>query len=759
VNLIPKPEATLVGLLDPIRFSLKDIETRIEPGSIHVGVGYAKIHSHSDQLFDEIPRTQRGTVYMGPVSEVPASVNLIAGKVRVTKTVSSLQKSVYFTSVDFGSHLESVMVSAIIKPESVTPEELTAVLGLEYGLRNTGVYLFFGVDALGAKYLRIVGPNYQPDYTWSFDWTGEYRYIIVWNEARGRVELFVNESFMGYVPLSEFLPYSEISGTRHYGGAGDVTCVYGVEGSSGNSVTLSEVAVAADTSFPFIGLIRSGEFYTTRRSDEFVRFAGGADPRVISDSHWMDLPETLLPYKDTTGTLGVVPSSGAFRLSKNSAELDPGQYTTLAIYREEPCLGRSIQEGFIFEVKFFATPTLLEQAGTGMGFLINDGRSVFQIDLLDDLAHRTVGILRKSGHPYLPYEHWTPITPTEWSSPQTIRLVVNPRRNKMELYLLPDTSTPIISQPLNRSSLPSVSDYGWDSETPFAAFGHIANLKTTGSLDIYDIQYSALFQEWDFRDGYTPDDVHTNPVHDLITSGETGGPLNLSVVPGVHPLPYFVPTTTDPPGTATMTSEGLEIACSRGEALLYAKASSFSPDHGAAIELGVRIKTWKRFNRTGAYGIMDDGISLFLMGFVETEEGKFVTLSVVGGTFGYKEIAGYTGDGAKLSFPIDWTEYHVYRMERRPLDGVYFFVDGERTPRLVVPDSAHFEMPLSQFLPGILAFGQFNQSGGISVWKHERTAVGTGYEISIRKSGTEEVVEEEVFSTRALVTAYVQDAD
>jgi len=145
-------------------------------------------------------------------------------------------------------------------------------------------------------------------------------------------------------------------------------------------------------------------------------------------------------------------------------------------------------------------------------------------------------------------------------------------------------------------------------------------------------------------------------------------------------------------------------------------------------------------------------VNAYMLSFVETDAGKFVCIPLSSGFSGFQEYAGQVGEAAKLSVLIDWTEFHTYRLERRPRDGVYLFIDNNPVPALALLDSSRYSFPLAQFggTPTV-AFGAYSDEGGVSVWKFVRGFFGSGYELSTMLNQSEAELRESLNNTRATV--------
>jgi hypothetical protein len=765
VNLSPRPDESNTGLTGPVRFSVRDVDSYVVAGDLRVAVGYAQVHASGSQEFDEVlPRTLRTSVLSGAIDlDTQPTIALVGDGVRLTKTTAGNQRGTYATSIDAGTGVfDSSLVMADIRPNNITNGGRGAVLGMEYGPRNTGVYLFFERSA-GIPRISLCGPADEagtrvPNTQIAYDWSGLQRYIIIWNETQGRVEVYSVQgettNIVAFADISTFQTFTTGgSSTPRRGGQQDVTAFYGIEGNVGDQVTFGNVAVTMDVGFPIIGLARPGNFYTTRRSDETVRYEGG-DPTRLPVSPWFKPDDTFFSNVDPNGVLSVL-STKAIRVTKTTSG------TSFAVYREEPGFLSSDTNGFMVEGEFFATTSqILGSRITGMGFMVFDGQSVFYVGLLSGSA-RTAGLLRGGGSPGDLSDYVIPGTNLDWSSKVYFRLTVDPRRGVVELFGS-DLTAPLMSLPFVRGDFPSAADFGLLAAMPFIAFGHTDDLPTQGSLDLSRLTYAHTFQSYAARDGDLPDDA--DPVWAASSSGFSSAPASplsgLALLGGgfgLLPLGLYVGTGNPPGGTAVIEDGQLVLETDPSATRVYRRSAAIDNERGAIIEARLQITSSKPRNRTGFFLIIDDALRAYMLSFVDTEIGKFVGICTRYGSDGHVEQVGTEGLAAKLSKKLRWDLPHTYRLERRPLDGLYLFVDGELA--ISIPDTERVDYPTSQFSAPTVAFGHISDEGCVSVIDFVNTAFSSGYEISIKKVETTEQLEQNVRDSQAVVVAYVEDND
>ncbi len=231
--------------------------------------------------------------------------------------------------------------------------------------------------------------------------------------------------------------------------------------------------------------------------------------------------------------------------------------------------------------------------------------------------------------------------------------------------------------------------------------------------------------------------------------GPVGGPLNLSIMPGMVPLPYESEQSVVTPGV--LEADGFHISTDGGETLIYSRSAPFDVNRGAVAEAAVKIVRWHPAKRTGVFMILDDGLNAYMLSFVDTDGARYVCIPLSSGSAGFQELVGPEGAAAKLSYQIDWTQMHTYRLERRPRDGVYLFIDNAATPALVLPETARYSFPTTKLSAQVVAFGQFTDEGAESVWEFMRDCFGSGFEISTEVNDSVSDLRARLSNSRATV--------
>lgn len=720
-------DPTGVKALDKIRASFRSVLSNVSFSSLRAEVGFSKTHAlGADGRFDrQFSRTKLLSLLGATLSSPEATISVLPlDGLRITKTQANPQPSVFFTPIDQGGVTKSAMISAVLRADvnpsyGVDTDPMGPLLGMENGPRNTAVYVTL-LDTGTFKAVRVMGPSVGgvrvPDLYYPYDWGATHnQYIIFWNETLGQVEVWVDDTagaggfgkaeLITAISIASFQQFG-LGGTVPVGGAGDLTGVYGVEGKFSNSATIRSVAIATDAGSPVNAGARAGGWKSYLDSDVTMGFSGAVDPtRLDRGGAWF-----FDQANDVAGQLLINHAGGFCTLEKNTP------LSSFSIFRDEPGFLRMATDGIMLEFKCNISTTGGSGFETGAAIAIWDGVSLYQLDFLYDGAVQNIGLLKDGGNPGDPNSHLLPATPVDFKF-KTLRLVIDPGRATIDVFDVgASLSTPVATWTLNRSLLPMTNYAGISIGLP------VSSTSAVGRFDIYSLKYSYIYNSWETRDAIAP--TAATPVWN-----EASADMAIALAaPMGMPLGGLGPPST--PGTASLESDGYHIICAGGETLVYNRVTQLDATKGGAIEFSMKIDKWHPFTRTGAFAILDDALNAYMLSFVETDTGRYVCIPLAAGAGSYQEYAGRTGLGAKLSIPLDWTQEHIYRLERRPRDGVYLFVDDAPTPAIALPETARYSFPVSRFTESIAMFGHFTEEGGESVWRYVRTLFGVGYELS-----------------------------
>lgn len=752
-NIVPAANSEQAGLLRPISLTIRDRETYVDLAQLAVKVGYATIHSNATELFDLLPNTSRVSLFEG--AETDGLIDVIDEGILIAKNSTDPQKTVYATKVDVGGNgYPSFMISAFLRRDVVSVGPLNAsvypglnmpvgfnpgaggglseedepftgtVIGIEHGPRGRAAYLWLQEDAVGHRYIRLTSylrDDNSPTVNLfaPFEWGSDRRFTVLWNEVEGVVEVYATgaETLLLFkVPIISF-PVMPDDYYRH-SGAGDVVALYGQEGDPAGRSVWSNIAITTDVGYPVLGSIRMSNFVTQILGPEFWRVRGSEDPRTLGVGPWFAQDPDLFSSADASGYANV--SGSLFRMTKQTLG------STYCLFRREPGLASSDTDGFMIQADIEAVGMTKQESCSGMGIVVFDGQTAFQILMFeDDSGIKRLGLLRTGGDEFNINDHI--IVEFDWST-GPFRFVMDPRGNFLRFFSLEDLGTAILDISFNRGDLPTAAEKGWSGEIPFIAMGHITNTNTTGVFVLRDLVCNHFYQGW----------------------------AAVDTSPGASD-PSFSTSTTGSP--SLVTANGVTtISCDPGELAKYHRQASFSSLRGAVVEARMRITSHRARTRTGTYLLLDDGSRCFALTFVDSYTGKYAAVSLRNGSGGFQELVGRDGEGALYSFPCDWTQFHTYRMERQIYGGLSIYLDDEVGPRISFPHSKLALLPNPQYggTP-TLAFGQFTTEGGTSEWSFINAFFSRGYEVSMKKNKSDAVLRRELFNTQAIVLATAVD--
>lgn len=729
-NRIPSPDEQNFSLTRPVYFSLRGANNPIDISEVNISVGYSSIHGEGSNYFDQIiPGTVRKGL-LAPLSHEEPIISLQSDNfVQIIKATDSQERSTYFTALQVGdvNLYDCVMVSAIINPISVSNDPLLSgavgpVFGLELGPRNTGVYVFLK-NISGVNSILLTGPII-PDVaqailaTTTYDWSGTHRYTISWNESRGIVQLFIENLLLLSVNIADIPLFSTNTLKRTTGT--EYLAVYGLEGPSGDSVNIGAISITTNVGYPVFGIVRSSTFNTITRPVDLVKTSSGIDPRKDPVSPWVNDGGLHFNPVDQLGSIITTSQFSQF------AKVTENNLVSLAVYREEPGFLLSNIEAFCIDLTFFSTSTSRDGDAAGMGFVIDDGYTAFRVSLFQSGSVRYIGVLSAGGDETLLSNSVTAIY--DWTVPNTIRFVVDSSRQFIKIYDLTDPANPILDAPFLRVNFPTSADFSWTNLTPFIAFGHFTNTHTTGSMYVEKLAYSTYYRYWYATDGLSPDDSANKNAWSKTVIG--------SPVLPVSPI----------------SKEFINITCGYADGLTYNRPAVTNAFSGASIEARLAITGNDEFEHTGDALILDDGLHSFVLAFTETEEGKFACMGLRSGLSTYQESAGFNSDSGVLSFAIDWTQPHTYRLERKPNEGTFVFVDNSATPSLTFPESRIAELPDTIYLTPTVAFGHFLQNAPSNAnWYFVNTNFSIGFDVAFKKNEPDSVLKTELFGAELIV--------
>jgi N-acetylneuraminic acid mutarotase len=745
VNLRPGPEGDNISLIRPISFSIRIVRSYTDPNHLFVVGTYAQIYGHGDKFFDyDLPRTVRHSLLDKLTNKEPV-LNLIPNtppdeSIQIRKITNNPERTVYFTTInaDNTRAYRNVLVSALIRPVTVTPSSPGTfsgpVLGIELGPRNQAVYAWFKTIG-GVNSIVLTGPVVPsgvptPQVVVQYDWSANQRYSLIWNEVRGIVQLFANNDILIVNHNISDFPQFPVGATKHVTDETYVA-VYGLEGPAGDEMEISNVAITDDVQFPLITLNHPSAFTTTRRIADQVKTTPRVDPRFDQTSPWYEDRGTHFPAP-LAGIDSMVMEGVDLKLTK---KFDTSTDHNVAIYREEPGFLISNQEAMLVDLNFHATATSLDGVGTGMGFVICDFFTTFKVQCLFEGGVRYIGILRVGGTENVLEDHIK--AQYDWTVPGTLRFVADGRKNKVRLYDHRDLVHPILDVPFVRTNFPACMDFGFDTFVPFIAIGHVNDLAdTAGSMYIRSVSYSHWPQVWEAINTRTPDDGNESPQWDKV---ETGSP---TLIP-----------------SSPLTGDFMETEVDGNSRLYYFRDAEFDAERGATVEARLSITSHDKLEDTGVAVILNDGLTEYVLTFSETEQGRFACLGLRANVDEFQAVPGLDGAGESVSFRVDWTEPHTYRLERDPLEGVFIFLDDELIPRIKFPEGRLNELPSADSSSYVL-FGHFlNKHPARARWYFVRTFFSTGFEVSFKKDKPDIVLKEELFAKQAVVLVEYEEIE
>jgi hypothetical protein len=751
VNRRPQEGDIDTNALEPFRYGLRDIETRVILGTVYSSAVYARAvyrptvlpledpvlsseniratfsifndaagdtvpNNPADQTIetigpDQVYRIERTTVPPQEgflyVSDDAQGDNPYSAEVKLNLGITSVSTADYVTYVDF----TGVIVGFIIWPE------------------NTGVFLFFRDD--GTKRVTIGGPSNDGigtrpvETTVVFDWSADiFTYKIFWDEnpKRRKVIVIAVDSAGIETVLAEFATtaFNQFLNSVVLGGfeaanpPDKVVLVVGTDGPTpGDRIDVYKADLFRFGRALVIEGGPTGSSVLDRRPNESLLVREEAD-----FDEWGRAGE---------GTLSTNPVSETILLTRlpvlDSADL-------FEFSRGEPDLSR--KEWFLI-LEFTARDSQhLGTFNTGIGIDIEDGSTKHIVRLLNDFFINDIGV-HNSGPLGDDDNYFKGITPIDWT--QDIRLILlgSDTKGTIRAYLVDDEEIII------------------DTGTYPASVVTTESKLSIGFVDL-DFEYYGVLSVASFWFAsnaffYEPSEA-TFPEAQGWTRIFSGGTRSIT---GSHLTGNYATT---------------------GEFDIYHISDpDYDEESGASIWLKGKVSAWtdefgavspprKEIGPIAFLASTTVGVQLY---FVESETGRrFVYLprqldDVV-------DVMAQNVEGARISAELDFTEFHAYQLVLKPFQHIRLYVDYSTAPAIEIPwESASIAMrtfPTNVPPTSTIAFGSLGEESGVEFdFSFVRASIGTGYDLIIRQNLAEEDLQNHVYGSEAELLTDFEDVD
>lgn len=604
-------------------------------------------------------------------------------------------------------------------------------LALEYGVRNTGVFLFLRDDGAGGS-LVIGGPlqSYSSERPGQveipFPWVARVDVTIglYINPETQTLHVWGNDlSQVWQIPLGafgEFQPSTSSFSQRRDGPSTSATLYFGNGGGADDTVEITNyalyrnfaVAVEGAYARPSHRIMQRPDLpYTFFSQDNVlptdVRLARWKKESSPSVSFWFQPGRKSVPlYAEISQ-----PASG------------PG-----FLRRFEPRLKERV-DGFSVEAWMAGEIQQLSDIDAGFGIRVGDGQKLYQVSALDTDLVKTYGIFKDSTYEGEPLGYHIPLEadgettkPADYTSLKLVRLTVDRRRGQLLLFV-EDPNVPFWSMPLPATLPPSTVE-------PFIDIGVISDTQYPAKLKLASASYLNRYLAWEAVDG----------------------------LPSAAPVLFQYRLA----GSGTVTDEAtflridkLSYGAGINNHVYFERAGDFTYLRGFQVDFRARLSLYA--DKTGTSNTPNlwtgAGVTVFLgpsespnaqcykihVGFFDC--GAYGRKVAIVPENGYDDILKQTERGRKYSTDLSWMRpfdgidsVQNLRLVYRPFHAVELWGQGllKDTPLISIPwDEFEAELDHADTTSGI-AFGNFaSEVSCVSEWQYLRWGVSSGYEVEV----------------------------
>jgi hypothetical protein len=719
-NITPTP-GSVGGVEDPVRFSLRDYAEAVDKDTISVYIGSGPVFYEGDELPENLPEKRIIFKALSGEPDNPATRTIDGGgELLIEKDQASQNQEAIYEMGGLNAPADPddpIMVEFTLELDRndmvVDGNDFTGVLvGMK--INDSGLTIKFFTDGVAqwieihdAAFATVAAPS--PTYETTYDWqpvigTPEpFIYKLLWHPKLDIVRLYVSRGLDSQLPdellvdgaVSDFstIPVGERPANQPvaFFGHGYATPT---SISKWSSVYLHNIV---DTPMS-AGAVRGEQvgFLVTNETTYYFP----EDLPAKSPVPWLELPSSFAPV----GT-GIALESGSLILDRR---LDT---ESVGIFRYEPKVGLGVT---MLDFRLAGRLDSIDAASQapGMEVFLDDGTSEVRVGLLSNLGVEYLGVLR--GSPATDLSSYI-YGSREWTANRYYRLIHDPS-GYVRLFEVIQT------------------DEGPDEELVFSMLS--SSLPTSPALFSYSVlgfRHNALVGDATGR--MTIGRIRYNTDVRLLW-----GDVN-------PPAPYTVT------GTGTAVTDGTVVVVddtSDSDTLLVERAEAdFGATNGFFIETRCKVVSYEVDGETdpirsltGVGLFLDDGGNQLVMAFAEAgpPNNKIVFLSTQADLEqNLLDIRAGEEDVAGTYFSIDWTEYHIYRLERTIGGQLRLYIDDSDTPVVDIA-SADFSYAPTDGTERIGFGGILDEIISTSNWQYVRHGISDGFDFSTFPDITEDEV-------------------
>jgi len=714
-NQSPYP-ATIGKVTSSVRFSLRDDTYAIDRPTILAHLGYSTAHYESGELPENIitPRFVLDRLFGVSDGEVTRAID--GDYLKITKSGDpndNLNGLYFFGGVDSPMDQDDpLMMEVKLKLSeadiSPAPSPVNDFTGVVFGffINDTGLFVRFYTDGV-SRWIEIFDGDQNSTqrplhpattYLANFDWDAvEYNYKLLWDTRRDKVQLLVSvgeESFTTDTLLidGQVSDFPTIPDDQQRTGQPLAFFGHGFEGT--NSISYWKAVYFYNYTGAMIGEgLFQGEHEGFILTDNETAYSQEKLPRD-EDRPWLIFPGT---YDDIDGTEEL--KNDYLILTREDLEASFG------FYRVEP---RVAALPTLVDFSLYGDVSDQESGMQTSGFevYVDDGTNAARVGFTDNLVKKTVGVLGTGDQKLQGSYSGLDI---DWTSEFRYRFIFDPGYGaKLFRMLEDDTDGHLYYSPISDvllANLPSTSLPG-----PSVGFGHNGVVgKAKSEFYIGEFRYYTNLRLYDARDGLTPQAPWSK-----VGSG---------------------PTSIDTDDDALVIGDDSDSAFTR-----YEKAESdFNSGRGITTEFSVKVDAYSlgttespvREN-TGVGVVLDDGTYKTVLSFADggPELGKIVFISTeddIDDTL--FNIRAGTEDTDGIYYSVDWTRYHIYRLEKTIGGYLRLYIDNGESPAISFLTNL-FDYPNTEGGGSKVAFGSLLDGNECtSRWRFFNFNVSEGFDI------------------------------
>lgn len=689
VNRAPAPGAEK-GVLESIRFSVRDADRQVRKTTIQCYLGYGSAWWGGGVLPEDDPLTTFILRSRVGAPSTPADRSLDGDVLVMTKSLIGLQESIYeFGGLQAPANYDAPLMFEFGVEMGAYVVDSQYWAGVFAGIKadNKGVAIKFVDDGNKKIELHSADPaSATPIYTVMYDWsTGVHIFKLLWYPEFDVMRLYVSSGptavdsdvalIHGAISAFPDLPADEIPDVQPVG-------FFGHGGFNSTSTSRwSSAHLYNEVTQAIVNGIPRGNHDGNFLSDSPHLYAASDFPRKVTQP-WVVLP-------DSFGTIGgdeILEADGRISLLRS----DPSE--SFGFYRVEPkvAAGATIVDFKLWGRVASRPPG--SSSESGIEVYVDDGTKKAVVEFLDTGDTQSVGL--QGGSSDL----------SGWGSPALYRLIVDPT-GSARIMTLTETDDGIMEAEfvgLNYASLPA-------SDLPGPGIGFLHNANTvlaTGELNLSWLRYSLDARMWE---------------------ASVGLPLT----------PWSLFGT----GTPTLANDIVTIVDDNdgggSDNLGYSRAETESENKGLFIEAICAVDSYSKSGVddptrtvTGVGLAIDDDLVQYELLFADggPELGKIAFLTT--GTDKDQnliDIRALRPEILGTYFAIDWAQFHHYRLERNIGGDIVVYVDWETIPRIQISTS-EFEA-IASTSEGVRFGSLLTDRKTTSRWQSVRYGISYGWDV------------------------------